>query len=123
MDERLAAADAAAKAGRGDEAISRLAALVEADPAQGAPIYRTLLLECYRAGRLEDGARWGEIAVQRYPRDVETLNILGVIYRRLFRYPDALRILDLAAKLAPNNGAVITNRGNILLDMEDGPRA
>src|SRR3954469_17543347 len=114
MDERLAAADAALKAGRRDEAISQLTALVEADPAQGAPVYRTLLIECYRSGRLEDGATWGEAAIGRYPRDVEMLNILGVIYRRLFRYPDALRTLDLAAKLAPNNASVAINRGNVL---------
>jgi predicted O-linked N-acetylglucosamine transferase (SPINDLY family) len=123
MDERLAAADAALKAGQGEAAIGHLAALVEADPQQGASVYRTLLVECYRAGRLEEGAKWGELGRQRHPRDVEMLNVLGVIFRRLSRFPDALSALDQAAKLAPNNNAVLQNRGNVLLDMEDGGRA
>jgi predicted O-linked N-acetylglucosamine transferase (SPINDLY family) len=123
MDERLAAAEAALKAGQGEEAVRQLAALLEADPAQPAGVYRTFLVQCYRAGRLEDGARLGAEGARRYPRDVEVLNVLGVIYRRLFRYPDALRILDMASKLAPNNAAVASNRGNVLLDTEDGVRA
>lgn len=122
MNDRLAAADAAAKAGRGEEAVGHLVAALDADPAQPAPIYRALLVQCYRTGKLEEGARWGEAAVQRHPRDVDILNVLGVIYRRLHRYPDALRTLDAAAKLAPNNTAVLSNRGNVLLDTEDGVR-
>jgi protein O-GlcNAc transferase len=123
MDERLAAADAALKAGRTDEAIQRLTELLEADPAQAAPVYRVLLLQLYRAGRLEEGLRWGEAAVERHPRDLETLNLLGVVYRRLSRYPEALATLDRAAKLNPNNTAVQSNRGNVLLDTGDGARA
>ena len=123
MDERLAAADAALKAGQGEEAIRQLSALLEADPAQPANVYRTVLLQCYRAGRLEDGVRWGAEGARRYPRDVEILNVLGVCYRRLSRPDEALRVLDAAAKIAPNNGAVMTNRGNVLLDKEDGARA
>jgi protein O-GlcNAc transferase len=122
MDERLAAADAALKAGQGEEAVRQLAAVLEADPAQPASVYRVMLLNCYRTGQLELGARWGAEAARRHPRDIEILNILGVIYRRLFRYPEALRVLDSAAKLAPNNAAVASNRGNVLLDMEDGVR-
>ena len=123
MDERLAAADAALKAGRADEAIHRLTELLEADPAQAAAVYRVLILQLYRAGRLDEGARWGEAAAERHPRDLEILNLLGVVYRRLARYPEALATLDRAAKLNPNNAAVQSNRGNVLLDMGDGARA
>jgi protein O-GlcNAc transferase len=123
MDERLAAAQAALNADRGADAIQPLIELITADPNQSTPVYRALLVQLYRANRLEDGALWGQAAVLRYPRDVELLNVLGVVYRRLFRYPEALKTLDQAAKLAPNNAAVQSNRGNVLLDMEDGPRA
>jgi len=123
MDERLAAADAALKAGQGEEAVRQLAALLEADPGQPATVWRTFLLQCYRNGRLADGARLGEEGAKRYPRDVEILNIMGVIYRRLSRPADALRMLDAASRIAPNNTAVMSNRGNVLLDTEDGVRA
>ncbi|WP_372783600.1 tetratricopeptide repeat protein [Phenylobacterium sp.] len=123
MDERLAAADAALKAGRSDEAIQRLTELLEADPAQTAGVYRALLLQLYKAGRLDAAARWGEAAAARHPRDLEILNLLGVVYRRLSRYPEALATLDRAAKLNPNNIAVQSNRGNVLQDLGEDARA
>ncbi|MDB5434123.1 MAG: hypothetical protein JWR47_380 [Phenylobacterium sp.] len=123
MDERLAAADAALKAGRGDEAILRLTELLEADPDQPAPVYRALLVQLYRAGRPEEGVRWAEAAAGRFPRDADILNMLGVSYRRLGRYPEALARFEQAAKLKPNNAAIQSNRGNVLLDMDDGVRA
>src|SRR4051812_32830109 len=105
-DERLLAAEAALKAGRGHEAIAPLISLVEDDPAQTAGAWRALVTQLYRAGRYEEGAKWGEIAAQRHPRDVDLLNVLGVINRRLANYPRALEILDQATKLAPTNVAV-----------------
>ena len=123
MDERLAAAQAALNAGRGADAIAPLIALIEAEPNQPSPVYRGLLTQLYLAGRLEEGAVWGRAGVKRYPRDVEMLNVLGVVYRRLSRYPEALATLELAAKLAPNNSAVQSNRGNVLLDTDQGARA
>jgi protein O-GlcNAc transferase len=122
MDERLAAAQAALTAGRGADAIAPLIELIKDDPNQPTPVYRALVLQLYRANRLEEGAVWGKAATSRYPRDVEMLNVLGVIYRRLFRYPEALAALDRAAKLSPKNTAVQSNRGNVLLDMDDGVR-
>jgi predicted O-linked N-acetylglucosamine transferase (SPINDLY family) len=122
MDERLAAADAALKAGRGEDAIPLLIAAIEADPNQSAPVYRVLLTQLYRAKRVEEGVTWGEVAVKRYPRDLELYNLLGVLYRRLARYPEALAALDQAVKLNPNNVAAQSNRGNVLLDLDDGVR-
>ena len=122
MDERLAAAQTALSEGRGAEAIAPLIELLKADPNQPTPLYRALLVQLYRANRLEEGAVWGKAATQRYPRDVELLNVLGVVYRRLSRYPEAIAVLDQAAKLNPKNTAVQSNRGNVLLDMEDAVR-
>lgn len=122
MDERLAAAQAALTTGRAADAIRLLIEMIEADPDQPAPVYRGLLLQLYRANRLEEGATWGAAGVKRYPRDVEMLNVLGVVYRRQSRYPQAMTVLDQAAKLSPNNVAVQSNRGNVLLDMEDAVR-
>jgi protein O-GlcNAc transferase len=122
MDERLAAAQAALSAGRGAEAIEPLISLIAEDPNHPLPICRALVVQLYHANRLEEGAVFGEAAAKRFPRDADLLNVLGVIYRRLFRYPDALATLNAAAKVAPNNVAVLSNRGNVLLDMDDGVR-
>ena len=123
MDQRLAAAEAALQAGRGGEVASLLLAVLEADADQDASVYRALLHELYQAGRLEEGARWGEIGAGRYPRDIDTLNLLGVILRRLRRLPQALEVLSRAAKLAPHDPRVQSNRGNVLLEMRQGARA
>ncbi|HXA39823.1 MAG TPA: tetratricopeptide repeat protein [Phenylobacterium sp.] len=123
MDERLAAADAALKAGRADEAIDLLIAVATEEPNQPAHIYRVLLTQLYRRERYEEGVVWGSAGVARYPRDLDLLNLLGVVYRKLKRYPEAMASLDAAAKVAPGNLAVQANRGNVLLDMEDGVRA
>ncbi len=123
MDHRLAAADAALQAGRGTEAIALLIAVLEADADQDVSVYRVLLQQLYQADRLEDGARWGEIAARRHPRDVDVLNLLAVTLRRLRRLPQALETLSQAAKLAPNNPQVQSNRGNVLLELRQGARA
>jgi predicted O-linked N-acetylglucosamine transferase (SPINDLY family) len=122
MDERLAAAEAAVKAGRGEEALDHLVSVLQANAAQPVSVYRQLLVQAYRTGRYEEGVEWGAEGARRYPRDSEMLNILGVVYRRLGRYPEALRALETAAKIAPNNAAILSNRGNVLLDMADGVR-
>jgi len=123
MDERLARADAALRAGQSKAAIEQLSSLLNADPLQPAPVYRALLVELYRTDRIGEGASWGEVAAQQHPGDVEILNMLGVMYRRLGRASDALAALDQAARLDPKSLAVQTNRGNVLLDLDDAPRA
>ncbi|MGZ3376324.1 MAG: O-linked N-acetylglucosamine transferase, SPINDLY family protein [Phenylobacterium sp.] len=122
MDERLAAAEAALKAGRGADAIPLLIAALEADPNQSTPVYRVLMTQLYLAGRNAEGVVWGERAVARYPRDLDLFNVLGVLYRRLGRYAEALATLDQAAKINPGNVAVQSNRGNVLLDLDDAVR-
>jgi len=123
MDQRLAAAEAALQAGRGSDAATLLIAVLEADADHDVSVYRVLVHELYQAGRLEEGARWGEIGADHYPRDVEILNLLGVILRRLRRLPQALEMLSQAAKVAPGDPRVQSNRGNVLLEMRQGVRA
>ena len=123
MNERLAAADAALKAGRRDEAIDHLIAVCTDDPAQPLQIYRVLALQLYGAGRYAEGDTWTGKAVERFPREVELWNIRGVILRKLSRQPEALVALETAAKLSPNNLPVMVNRGNVLLDLRENVRA
>lgn len=123
MNERLAAAQAALNSGRAADAIENLLAAIEADPAQAAVVYRTLLIQLYQARRFEEGERWGSAAVERFPRDFELWNTLGIIRRRRKRLPEALQALDAATKLNPGSAGGQVNRGNVLLDLRDFARA
>ena len=122
MDERLAAADAALKAGRNPDAIRLLIEVLSDNPDQPAQLYRVLLVQLYRASRWEEGEHWSALGAQRHPRDVDILNIRGVMLRQLKRLPEALEALDQALRVNPNNNAALSNRGNVLLDMGDGVR-
>jgi predicted O-linked N-acetylglucosamine transferase (SPINDLY family)/Tfp pilus assembly protein PilF len=123
MNERLAAAQAALNSGRAADAIENLIAAVEADPAQTVQVYRILLVQLYQTGRYEEGERWGSAGVERFPRDFDLWNTLGVVRRRLKRYPQALQALDQAVKLSPANAAAQNNRGNVLMDAGEFARA
>lgn len=123
MNQRLAAAEEALKAGRGADAIGHLIQALTEDPAQAVQVYRVLLVQLYRAGRTEEGEIWSARAVERHPRDPELWNIRGVFLRQLKRYPEAIAALDEAIKLSPRNSSPQVNRGNVLLDMNEGARA
>jgi tetratricopeptide (TPR) repeat protein len=123
MNSRLAAADAALRAGRGAEAIIEIEAALAEDPAQSAQVYRVLLRQLYQAGRHAEGAAWGARAVERYPRNAELHNLYGVLLRRQKRYDEALAVLEAALKLNPRDEAAQVNRGNVLLDMKAGAKA
>ena len=119
----LAAAQEALNGGRAAEAIDHLKAAVDANPAQPAGVYRALALQCYRAGRNEEGARYTEIGARQHPRDYDLLNTRGVILRRLKRYDEAAAVLEAAVKLNPKQQAAQTNLGNVLLDLGAAARA
>lgn len=123
MNQRLAAAQAALNSGRAADAIENLVAAIETDPAQPVQVYRALMIQLYQTARYEEGDHWGSAAVARFPRDYDLWNTLGVVRRRLKRYPEALKALDQAIKLQPAGQAAYTNRGNILLDIGDFVRA
>jgi len=123
MDQRLSAVDEALKAGRFGEAITQLIEVLTEAPGQPAQAYRVLLVQLYRAGRSEEGEIWSARAVQAHPREVELWNLRGVFLRQLKRYPEAIAAFDQGIKLSPKTPAVQVNRGNVLLDMNDGARA
>ncbi len=123
MTDRLAAAQTALNAGRGDEAIQHLMAAVAEDPARPASVYRVLAAQLYTAQRYAEGEALATQALERFPRDYELLNIRGVLLRKLKREADALRVLEQAVKLEPKRLPAQQNMGNVLLDLNQGQRA
>jgi len=123
MNERLAAAEAALKAGRRDEAIDQLIAAIGDDPNQPAQVYTTLLIQLYQANRYDEGAVWAARATERHPRDVALGNLRGVMLRRLRRYDEAREVLEAVVRLDPRQEAPLSNLCNVLLDMGDGAKA
>lgn len=123
MSERLGAIEAALKAGRTEEAIAGLTALIAEDPAQPLQIYRVLLIQLYRTERYAEGADWSAKAVERFPREPELWNLRGVFLRQLKQLPEALTALENGLKIDANSLSLHVNRGNVLLDMGDGARA
>ena len=123
MNQRLAAADAALKAGRRDEGVAHIIAAIEEDPAQPSQAYRVLVYQLYTADRFEECVHWSAKALERYPRELETWNIRAIALRRLGRFQDALAALDEASRIDPRKTAPIVNRGNVLLDMGEPAKA
>jgi protein O-GlcNAc transferase len=123
MDQRLSAVDEALKAGRTAEGVDLLLQVLNEDPAQTSQAYRALLANLYRLGRHDEGEAWSARAVERHPRDLELWNLRGVFLRQLKRLPEALAALDEAVRLNPKLNVPQINRGNVLIDMDDGPRA
>src|ERR1700751_5814585 len=103
MSDRLAAAEAALKAGRRDEAIEQLIAAITEDPARPAAVYNALLIQLYQAGRHQDGEAWGARAMAQHPRDANLANVRGVMLRRLGRLEEALQVLDAAVRIDPRS--------------------
>jgi predicted O-linked N-acetylglucosamine transferase (SPINDLY family) len=123
MNNRLAAASAALKAGRRDEAIDELATAISEDPGQPANVYNTLLVQLYQAGRHEEGQAIGARAMAQHPRDFNIANVRGVMLRRLGRLEEALDVLDAAVRIDPRQEAPQVNRSNVLLDLNRGRQA
>jgi predicted O-linked N-acetylglucosamine transferase (SPINDLY family) len=123
MDQRLVAAEEALKSGRSADAIQELARVLTEDPNFPAQVYRALLHQLYRTERTVEGETWSVRAVERHPKDPEIWNIRGVFLRQLRRFEEALEAIDQAIKLVPKQLGPQVNRGNILLDLNDGARA
>ena len=122
MDPRFAAADAALKANRPEEAVTLLkAALSEAPGPVGA--YRLLASRLYAARRYAEAEEWARAGVARAPKDFDLWNILGVVLRRQNRPTEALTALDKAQKLNPRSLSPIVNKANVYNDIHDGARA
>jgi protein O-GlcNAc transferase len=123
MDEHLAAADAALKAGDKAGAVGRLIAAIEADPARNAQVYRALCLQLFQLGRNLEGAEWSARAVARFPKEMEFWNLQAIFLRRTQRPKEALAAAEQAVRLAPKDMTPQVNRANILYDVGDYPRA
>jgi len=123
MTDRLQAAQTALNEGRRDEAIDELIAAVTEDPARPAQVYRVLALQCYNAGRFEEGVRHVAAGVERHPKDYDLLNVYGVLLRKVRRQAEAVPLLEAATRLRPKDLAAASNLGNVLLDLREGARA
>jgi predicted O-linked N-acetylglucosamine transferase (SPINDLY family) len=119
MHQRLAAAQAALRGGRAAEAVEHLIALLAEAPDQPAGVYQTLALQLYHAGRYAEAEGWTRQAVERFPRQIDLWNLLGVLLRRLGRLEEALEALKAGARLQPNNVSILANLANVHLDRED----
>ncbi|HEV2530872.1 tetratricopeptide repeat protein [Phenylobacterium sp.] len=123
MNQRWDAVDEALKAGRTGDAIGLLVEGLNEAPEQPAQVYRVLLTQLYRTGRHAEGEAWSAKALARFPKELEFWNLRGVFLRQLKRYAEGVAALDEAIRLNPKLPAPQINRGNILLDLGDGPRA
>ncbi|WP_165837166.1 tetratricopeptide repeat protein [Phenylobacterium hankyongense] len=123
MDERLAAAQQALQAGRTQEGIGHLVALLESNPQQPLAIYAGLAVQLHRAGRFVDVEAWTAKGVALYPRSLDLWNTRGVALRRLGRLDEAVAALTTALRLQPKSTAALSNLANTHLDREDGAAA
>ncbi|THD82053.1 MAG: tetratricopeptide repeat protein [Phenylobacterium sp.] len=123
MDQRLVAAEEALKAGRTEEAVGELIQALTEEPDRPPQVYRVLLHQLYRLGRQTEAEVWSERGVERHPRDPEMWNLRGVFLRQLKRLPEALAALDESIRIDARHEGPQVNRGNVLLDMDDGVRA
>lgn len=116
--ERFAPAEAALKAGNRDEGIRLTAEQLTLDPNVPARVYQNFTALLIRHKLYDQAEHWAKLALDRYPRDLELWNILGVALRRLDRHAEGLKALDRAIKINPKNLTPQINRGNILNDLK-----
>lgn len=123
MNERLAEADAAFKAGRTDEGVRLTEAMLEDEPRQPVQLYRNFVGVLFRHRRYEQVARWCRQGSEIHPKDSELRNVLGVALRRLGQLTEAREVLETALAQDPKNLALSQNLGNVLNDLKDGEAA
>jgi predicted O-linked N-acetylglucosamine transferase (SPINDLY family) len=123
MTDRIAEADAALRAGRLEEGVALIEALLKDEPASPLRLYQNFTSLLYRKGKFDKGAEWCRAGLQVYPRDTDLWNILGVCLRRMGELHEALEALDAGLKIQPKNESLLQNKGNILNDLKDGPGA
>ena len=96
MGNRLAAAEAALKAGRPAEAVEQIEAALAESSNRSAQVYRVLARNLYRLDRFVEGAAAVARGLAKHPRDAELWNLRGVMLRKLGRHAEALEALDKA---------------------------
>jgi tetratricopeptide (TPR) repeat protein len=113
-------ASALQAAGRPAEAVPAYARVVEVDarlPAAWANLSKALL----DTRQLDSALQAADIAVEVDPGFARGHAQRGVVLRELGRVADALEALEKAASLAPDDPAVLTNRGTCRLLLGDLP--
>lgn len=123
MTDRIAEADAALRAGRLEEGVALIEALLTDEPRSAQQLYRNFTSLLFRKGMYAKGAQWCRAGLEVYPRDTELWNILGVCLRRAGEPEEALKALDAGLKIQPKNDGLLQNKGNVLNDLKDGPGA
>jgi tetratricopeptide (TPR) repeat protein len=96
--------------GETEAAVEALQRAHELNPSQvEAPLNLAILHD--RAGRYQEAARWYEAALEIREHPVALLN-LGLLYGRRFNdNPRAVKTLERAARVAPDNPAIFFNLG------------
>ena len=105
-----------------DPMASQLQALFAAT-APPADACLALARQLYQAHRFDEGERLTTRAVAAHPASRDLWNIHGVLLRMLRRPREALAALEEALRLDPVFTGGMVNRGNVLLDLGDGPAA
>lgn len=123
MTDRIAEADAALRAGRLEEGVALIEALLTDEPRSAQQLYRNFTSLLYRKGMFEKGAHWCRAGLEVYPKDTELWNVLGVCLRRTGDPQAALQALNAGLKIQPKNEGLLQNKGNVLNDLKDGPGA
>lgn len=120
---RFAEGEALLQAGKRDEGLAFIAAELERQPGETTKIYQNFTAILIRDKKYEMAEHWARIATQRFPKDIELHNILGVALRRLGRHEEAIAALDRALRMNPKHAGALTNKGNIYNDLRNGPAA
>lgn len=100
VQEAIGAAQAAAQAGRWDEARARYLDAVAASP-DSAFLYRELSVVERRAGRVDDALAHARQAVTRDPSDVPAQVLLGELLEEGGQWDDAIKAYEAAQRLDP----------------------
>src|SRR5258708_25790264 len=86
-------------------------------------VNRGLVLSYLQAGRLADAQRAAQIAVARWPRDVELQHWLGLVYFKLGQHENALQALRRAESLDSNRYDIHFDTALVLLSDNRYPAA
>ncbi|MDP3488690.1 MAG: tetratricopeptide repeat protein [Phenylobacterium sp.] len=123
MTDRIAEAEAALQAGRLEEGVALIEAVLTDEPRSPLRLYQNFTGLLFRKGMFEKGARWCRAGLEVHPRDIELWNILGVCLRRMGEPEAAVKALDAGLKIQPRHDGLLQNKGNVLNDLKDGPGA
>lgn len=123
MDKRLQQAEVALKSGDRGSFVSLTTALLTEAPDQTFGVWRNLLVQLVLAGRYADAEPWTAKAIERFPGELDSWNLRGVVLRRLNRHDEAIPAFKRALEIAPDSTAVLPNLGNAYNDIRNGAEA